>query len=53
METARPAGANNPSAMTNGETPEEMDSQGDEGNLLVSDRKFAESEAQDSVSIFF
>lgn len=48
METARPAGANNSAAMTNGETPEELDTQGDEGNLLVSDRKFAESEAQDS-----
>ncbi|XP_069685392.1 AP-1 complex subunit gamma-1 isoform X2 [Periplaneta americana] len=47
METARPAGAGNPSAMTNGET-EDMDAAGDEGNLLEGRKGFNESETQDS-----
>lgn len=53
METARPNAANNPAAMTNGETSEDLDSTGDEGNLHVDGRKgFGESEIQDSVSIY-
>lgn len=52
METARPNAANNPAAMTNGETSEDVDSTGEEGNLNVDGRKgFGESEIQDSVSI--
>jgi hypothetical protein len=52
METARPNAVNNPAAMTNGETSEDLDSTGDEGNLHVDGRKgFGESEIQDSVSI--
>lgn len=50
METARPAGANNTAALTNGETSEDLDAVGDEGNLLVDGTK--ESETQDSVSIY-
>jgi hypothetical protein len=53
METARPNAANNPAAMTNGETSEDLDAIGDEGNLHGNGRKgFGESEIQDSVSIF-
>jgi hypothetical protein len=53
METARPASSSNPAAMTNGETSEDLDATGDEGNLLVEGRKgFGESETQDSVSIY-
>jgi hypothetical protein len=53
METARPTGANNPAAVTNGETSEDLDVTGDEGNLLVAGRKgFGESETHDSVSIY-
>jgi hypothetical protein len=53
METARPAGANNTAALTNGETSEDLDAAGDEGNLLVDGTKeFGESETQDSVSIY-
>jgi hypothetical protein len=53
METARPAGANNTAALTNGETSEDLDAAGDEGNLLVHGTKeFHESETQDSVSIY-
>jgi AP-1 complex subunit gamma-1 len=53
LETARPTGANNPAAMTNGETSEDLDATGDEGNLLVDGRKgLGESEAHDSVSTF-
>jgi hypothetical protein len=52
METARPNAVNNPAAMTNGETSEDLDGTGDEGNLHVDGRKgFGESEIQDSVSI--
>jgi hypothetical protein len=54
METARPNAANNPAALTNGETSEDLDSTGDEGNLHVDGRKgFGESEIQDPVSIYF
>ena len=53
METARPNATNNPAAMTNGETSEDPDSTGDEGNLHVDGRKgFGDSELQDSVSIY-
>jgi hypothetical protein len=53
METARPNAANNPAAMTNGETSEDLDSTGDEGNVHVDGRKgFGESEVQDSVSVY-
>lgn len=53
LETARPAGANDPAALTNGETSEDLDAAGDEGNLLVGDRKgFGESETHDTVSIY-
>jgi hypothetical protein len=53
METARPVGANNTAALTNGETSEDLDATGDEGNLLVDGTKeFRESETQDSVSIY-
>ncbi|XP_023710835.1 AP-1 complex subunit gamma-1 isoform X3 [Cryptotermes secundus] len=49
METARPADANNTAALTNGETSEDLDAVGDEGNLLVDGTKeFRESETQDS-----
>lgn len=49
METARPAGASNTAALTNGETSEDLDAVGDEGNLLVDGTKeFRESETQDS-----
>ncbi|KDR11247.1 AP-1 complex subunit gamma-1 isoform X2 [Zootermopsis nevadensis] len=49
LETARPTGANNPAAVTNGETSEDLDATGDEGNLLIDGRKgFGESEAHDS-----
>ncbi|GFG37089.1 hypothetical protein Cfor_05758 [Coptotermes formosanus] len=49
METARPNAVNNPAAMTNGETSEDLDGTGDEGNLHVDGRKgFGESEIQDS-----
>lgn len=49
METARPNAANNPAAMTNGETSEDLDAIGDEGNLHGNGRKgFGESEIQDS-----
>ena len=51
METVRPNATNNPAAMTNGETSEDLDSTGEEGNLHVEARKgFGESEIQDSVS---
>jgi hypothetical protein len=53
METARPAGANNTAALTNGETSEDLVSAGDEGNLHVDGTKeFRESETQDSESIY-
>jgi hypothetical protein len=53
METARPNAANNPAAMTNGETSEDVDSTGEDGNLHLDGRKgFGESEIQDSVSIY-
>lgn len=49
METARPAGASNTAALTNGETSEDLDAVGDEGNLLVDGTKeFRQSETQDS-----